>query len=360
MAKKLLAVYDLDLSYINRFVGYLKGKRNLSFRVVGFTELEALNSFVLKNKIDVLLISDNCIKNNFEKNDHEKKYPGSKEKNRVDLAELKNRKLQIEKIIILGEAGVSRSDMKLLNKYQSMENIIAELIIECQLDELIINDPASNARFELVGIYSPACDFRKHGFALALADMLSKNRSVLYINLERFSGLSEIFVENAKTISDIIYYYKTGIQQVGAELNRTRIRCRNFDVILPPDDLEDIELIPEETLYSFLSLIASLGAYEVIIVDMDEAYRKIIDVMDICSRVYIPVSTGALKDARMQEFEKYITLKEKENIMNQIRVVEFGNLSENEQDAISKGSFDYLEYCFYGKIRSKAEEVLQS
>ena len=338
MAKKILAVYDSDLDYVNRFVSYLKDKRNLPFKAIGFSKKDALENFLVRNSIDILLISENCLE---RKEDQKESFFDSR---------------QISETIFLGDPLALENEEHKINKYQSMENIILELVKECRIEDVTNLETQSLSGVDVFLVYSPASDFRKQGFSLSLADALSQDKSVLYINLERFSGLKKAFKEPSKTISDVIYFYKTSINQFGQELRNSVIKKRNFEILLGPDDMEDIDLIADEELSRFLALLSKTGGYDVIVIDMDEAFKKITDVFEISKAIFVPVSKGAISEFKIEEFKEHLELREKEDIKEKMVITDLGAASEKELSEMG----NYPDSCFFGKLKRKAEEALKS
>ena len=56
--KNVLAVFDLEAAYACNFVEYVHRKNSMPFDIQAFTGLESLKAFAAKQKIEILLISD--------------------------------------------------------------------------------------------------------------------------------------------------------------------------------------------------------------------------------------------------------------------------------------------------------------
>lgn len=335
MAKKLLALFDRDLDYVSRFMNFVKGRRNLPFKVAGFSETGSLFEFVERNRVDILLYSDN------NGNEH--------------LSELK-KVLGIGEIIILGEKKNVNSGSKVINKYQSAEVIIDEILESLQLDNFDGGETNSE-NLEIITVYSPSCDQRKQTFSLCLANAASKNKAVLYINLERFSGLkSMLYTEKDISISEIIYFYSTNTSKIREGLSSSTVAIGNFDCLTAPLDIEDLDIIGEENWLVFLKMLASLGGYDCVVVDLDEAIKRINNFFEISRRIYVPTISGLPAERKLAEFKDYLKLCGRERLLEKICEVNVGETGA-ETNLPAGANPNYLQNCFMGRMQVIADRA---
>ena len=172
MKKNIFAVCDLEVEYAFNFMDYLNQKRNLPFEIQVFTTAESLVAYGKENHIELLLISDKAMRKEV-------------------------RDLGIGKIIILSE-GVHPPELDQYSsvyKYQSSSDVIRE-VMACYGEEKSLNPvdfPAMKKNMDIIGVFSPLGRCLKTSFALALGQILAKERAVLYLNLEEYSGFEELF-----------------------------------------------------------------------------------------------------------------------------------------------------------------------
>ena len=57
MEKKVLAIYDMDPCYGERFAEFVNRREQVPFEVVAFTALERLKEYALGRQIELLLIN---------------------------------------------------------------------------------------------------------------------------------------------------------------------------------------------------------------------------------------------------------------------------------------------------------------
>ena len=64
---------------------------------------------------------------------------------------------------------------------------------------------------EILGVFSPLGRCLKTSFALTLGQILAKDKAVLYLNMEEYSGFEELLGKGfAHNLSDLLYYVQTG------------------------------------------------------------------------------------------------------------------------------------------------------
>ena len=64
--EKVIAVYDVDPVYAQRFADVVNQKEKVPFEVIPFTTLEKLKEYVNHNSVEILLVSDSVPKEQVE------------------------------------------------------------------------------------------------------------------------------------------------------------------------------------------------------------------------------------------------------------------------------------------------------
>ena len=183
MKKNIFAVCDLEVDYALNFMDYLNQKKNIPFEIQAFTAVENLISYGKKTHIELLLISG-----------------------RAMCREV--RELDIGKIIILSE-GVHPPELDQypsVYKYQSSSDVIRE-VMECYGAEKKTTPQyrVLKKTTEILGVFSPLGRCLKTSFALTLGQILAKDKAVLYLNMEEYSGFEELLGKGfAHNLSDLL------------------------------------------------------------------------------------------------------------------------------------------------------------
>lgn len=304
MRKGVLAVFDSDLGYVERFLKHLKTRRNLPFTGIGFSDLSSLEQFLERGSIDILLLSDQLAAPSLLDKLHEEP--------------------NISEILISGDKQDTESRQKYIYKYRACDSLINDVITACRLEgyESLLSVSGKG----ILGIYSPADGMFRQRFALAVAETMAGDRSVLYLNLDRFSGMRHLKSADGPSISDLIYFFKTNPKKIREEVHKTLIKRNGVDMILAPCDMEDMDLIEDEGWGEFLGILSECGNYDQIILDMSEAFRKTELIFSVCEKVIIPFCDDSASRERVDELLAFLEEKEGERITEKLFMVKLAAL----------------------------------
>ena len=188
MKRNIFAVCDLEVDYALNFMDYMNRKKNIPFEIQAFTSVENLIAYGKQTHIELLLISG-----------------------RAMCREVRD--LDIGKIIILSE-GVHPPELDQypsVYKYQSSSDVLREVMACYGAEKKTVADQIAVLKktTEIIGIFSPLGRCLKTSFALTLGQILAKERAVLYLNMEEYSGFEELMGKGfAHNLSDLLYYVR--------------------------------------------------------------------------------------------------------------------------------------------------------
>ena len=299
MKKSILAICDLEETYVCNLTEYMNERKNTPFDVQAFTNLDSLSQFAEKNHIDLLLISTQAM-----------------------CEEVKN--LDIDRIVILSEGELPEHVMSepQVYKYQSSDNLIAE-VMNYYAAAAPCRQPAAFAgtamKMEIFGVYSPIGRVGKTSFALTLGEILAEKRRVLYVNLEDYHGFEGLFSSVYRAdLSDLIYFARQKEGNIIYKLNGMIQTFYNLDYIPPafsPCDLRDVRC--EEWIWC-LQEIGSCGEYEVMILDLGYQVDEVYQLLRLCKRVYMPVLEDSISKSKLLQFEKNLNALDCQDVLEKI------------------------------------------
>ena len=189
-------------------------------------------------------------------------------------------------------------------KYQSAAGIIAAIGDDIEASHRIVNEAQRDMGVEFIGIYSPVNHSLKTTFAMTLGKIMSEERQVLYINMEGYNGLSDLLdIRSELSLQDLIYEYSLNPEGLSAFLPKYMIRADGLNILIPlrsPFELQEIE--PALWL-SFLGDIAAAGRFGSIILDISDAARGFMEIMRVCSVIYMPLRKDNISRAKLKDFE---------------------------------------------------------
>ena len=146
--------------------------------------------------------------------------------------------MDIGKIVILSE-GVHHPELDQypsVYKYQSSSDVIRE-VMACYGEErgiMPVQFPVLKKTTEILGVYSPLGRCLQTSFALTLGQVLAKERAVLYLNLEEYSGFEELFQKGFPyNLSDLLYYVRQENRNLVLKMNGMIQTIQNLDFIPP-------------------------------------------------------------------------------------------------------------------------------
>lgn len=330
MKKSVCAIYDVDEKYAFKLMNVMNQKKKMPFKTLVFTLEKALLEYLKENALDILITSESTITEEIMKGDIENILVLREEMEGFNIAE-----------------GNDKDKMFSIYKYQSSENIVREVMNYCANPYM-----NSSTKAEIIGIYSPLNRVYKTAFSLALATAYGEKSSVLYINLEEFSGLSEILAESNKgNLSDAMYYYKISKDGFLNQLEWVVASAGRINYIPPVRCAEDVTYISTQEWIDVVTYIANFSAYDVIVLDISNAIREQWKLMQICKRVLMPVKEDYISKKKINDFESYVLSLGKETIYDNIEKITI------PYDSSINFSSDFLERIEWSTLGVFAKEI---
>ena len=288
MKKNIFAVCDLEKEYACNFMEYLNRKRNIPFEVQAFTSAESLIAYGKENPVELLLISGKAMCRQVQD-------------------------LKIGTIVILSE-GVHSPELDeypSVYKYQSSSDVIRE-VMACYGEEkaaLPVQFPVLKKTTEILGVYSPLGRCLKTSFALTLGQVLARERAVLYLNLEEYSGFEELLGQSfGHNLSDLLYFVRQGNQNLMVKMNGMVQTLNNLDFIPPVQAPGDIRGTSWEDWQKLLQELVTHSSYEVIVLDIGNGIEEIFQLLDQCKRIYMPVLSDVISACKTAQFENLLRI----------------------------------------------------
>jgi cellulose biosynthesis protein BcsQ len=166
-----------------------------------------------------------------------------------------------------------------------------------------------NKNCNIIGVYSPIKRSLKTSFCLTLGQILAKERAVLYINMEEYSGFSTIFQKEYKAdLSDVIYYIRQDKSNILVKLEGIVDSVNNLDYIPPATSPMDIREVSKEDWQRLIHEINANSKYETIIIDFGDGVDGLIELLSECSQIYMPILEDYLSAAKIEQFEKLLNV----------------------------------------------------
>ena len=297
MKNDILAVCDLEASYVLRLMEFIQSKQGISFEVQAFTSVKSLCEFAGKYEIALLLISSKAMSQEVSA-------------------------LPIDKIMILSEGEILEelAEYPCVYKYQATESLISEVMGYYASEKRSSPQTLLKRGMRYIAVYSPVKRALKTSFALALGQILARDKGVLYVNLESYSGFSWLLEkEYAGDISELMYFVKRGYGSLVYKLQGIVRSLDNLDYIPPALSPADIRSVTCEEWLALLGEIEAYSAYDTVILDLDEIVDGYFELLNQCDVIYMPVREDSVSVAKIRQYEGLLKISGYEGLMEKTR-----------------------------------------
>lgn len=344
MKKRILAIVEPKKEYAELFLGFLKDKKDFIFQTCIFTKEEALECFLEKEEIHVLLMSDTC---NLEK-----------------------WRKKVKLLIALSEGRTVQEEGKfpVIYKFQSAECILQEVYEAytkyCE-DGGKSYLPSHGKFSRQVCVFSPYGGIGKTTVSMVLAYLLGQGkmgtpRKTLVINLEPFSKQYPWLEEKQKKgFTEVIYYCLQERPDFAVKLQSLVKNMGGFDYLPSVTHYLDLEQLLPEQMEQILWKLQEETAYEVMIYDLSFLGKSLWKVVEHCDLIYTPILEGQ-QEKWWEEFSE----SEQELLQKKLRLLQIPRLDqvENLEVAAYSEMGKYItekwkEEVSYGAIAKKNTET---
>lgn len=326
-----LVFYDKEKDYARNFMEYISEKRGIPFKVRAFSDIEQLEAYVEKKPPELLLVSEESMEE------------GIKDWN-------------IKDIIVLSEGGMvnEKGEHLVIYKYQSMENILAELIEYCGAKKYDMENSVNGLKTQIIGVYSPIGRSGKTSFEMTLGQIMQNDGPVLYINMEEFSGFSGIYARDYRSdLSDLMYHYRQSPESIGVKLKAIVNNLHGMDYVPPMTYSGDLRNVKSAYWVQMMKDIAATGMYENIILDLSNMLSDVFDILEICNFVYMPLEDDRVSMCKINEYEQFLLRTEREEIVNKTVKLK---LPKNDSREWKE---NYMEQLLWGETGDFIRKILK-
>ncbi len=318
--KQIMAVYDVDPFYADRFAEFVNRKGAGTFSAVAFTSLGRLREFAEKQTVELLLVGDE-----------------------VKAEELEE--IPVRQVIRLGETGADGADAPVVYKFQASDNVLREVMAHYQAQEpLPVVVTGTGRRARVVSVYSPVGRCGKTSFAMTLGQVLSRTRKTLFLTLEELSGFCGLTGREYQAgLTELLYYYRQG-QYSHMRLGSVVHSWGDLDYVPPMTYPEDLAQLPGEVLAGLVEAIAREGIYEEIVVDLGHFFWGAEMLLAISDVIYTPVKPDSMSGGKLEDWRKYLERSGRGRLWQRIRMLKL------PAQAVPGSQSIYLEQLLWGEM----------
>lgn len=303
MKSRCFVVCDSESVYAEK-LSFVLGKR-IDFPVYVCSSAEQIEKIANELPIEILLL--------------EEKFS---EKVRENIA---------KRVIYLTQARENGEEKQRIYKYQSVNNILSDLLNIYAGEEG--RDILRQSRYKecsIIGVYSPVHRVGKTAFAIALGQELAKDERTLYLNLEEYSGWEDrMMMKSSRTIADLLYYMRQENSRISTKVSVMTEKIGRLEYIAPMKVSEDLKEVIYEEWKELFEQLLSLRLYRKIIIDFGECVQGLWKLLEMCQRIYMPISRQRESLAKITQFEKNADVLGYREILDKIVRLEITEDMEN-------------------------------
>lgn len=349
--KRIMAIYDADPFYADRFAEFANQREAIPFAAVAFTSIGRLKSFSEQQHIELLLVGDEVSDDELAevKVGQIVRLSGNGVPGRPEVAGSSGSGRQYRYEMDAGQKSGETADgssraIPVVYKYQSSDAVLREVMACYHVWPEQAPHTAVSLKSSVIGVYSPVNRCGKSGFCLTLGQVLAKEARVLCLNFEEYSAMSSLTgTEYVTDLSDLMYYYRQG------EFNRMRLgavvhRWGELEYVPPVIYAEDLAEVTGEELAGLTVRIASDGSYDTLLLDLGTLGRSAEPLLELCDVVYAPVREDCISAAKISAWKEYLQRS------GQVRLWEKARLIKLPVPTGIRQAETYLEQLLWGEM----------
>ena len=286
--RKVLALCDGEQLYTTRFLEYLCRWKDLPFDVKIFSSAEKLAEYARDSRIEVLLIAENAL---------------------TDTA----REIPAGRRILLAEERGSGKESPSIYKYQAAGRVVREVmdLYGAQLEAEQADPGQDSGSSRILGVLSLKDSVGRTAFAVTAGRIMAEQQRVLYLPLERYSGIERMLkCEGYGTVSDLLYYFRQNRSGLAYRLEGMLQRMGGLLFVSPADNPEDyLETGPEEWA-ELMAAVGHTGRFDVIVLDIGCELPDITPLLTLCEQVWMISSKDALAQGKEESFLDWVSARD--------------------------------------------------
>ena len=271
MKNNILALYDTDITYIQKLAARITKNPLNPFEVHCFTSEDTLLNFLSSTKTDILISPEYLFANHPECSCIPAKICLSSD---------------------ISKSVDASTDISYIYRHLPASGILSEITGLWQTSDSDIISLSGNTSTRILGFFSPADHEEKTLLALSMGQYLSSFAESLYINLCPFSGLR--LFSGSGSLSDLLFSADSPGRNILSTLNQSIVKFGHLGMVSPVNDPYDIIDMPCSKFIKLLGLLTDSKPYRFILVDFGCFFEGFFELFDVCSDIFIPESKGII------------------------------------------------------------------
>lgn len=294
----IIAICEKETVFVQILAECLRKKFKKSLEIEAYDNADRLIAEAKKKKIALCLLGEKM----------------------VDSFVLDELLKQTQNIVYL--SGKRREDR--IFKYQSAQRIVADLLRICAEREITLLKERSclmhRENMKIMAFYAPARHLMQSTIALTMGQILAKEKKVLYLNLEPYSGFEYLLQKTYDhDLMDILFFLKEDKEKFRLRMESMLERIGDLDYIPPVFCFPDMEEIDSPLWQRLLERIVEETDYEILILDLTEHTRGLLSLLELCDEIFTCLPGDKLSLARAEQYERMLYHMKKEYLLERTK-----------------------------------------
>lgn len=293
MKIKHLILCDDEYAYVNSLMENILEREELAVKVSICTNPESARQVLSEQTVDMVLIAK-------------------------EWTELLTDVFQDKQVMVFSENRYAATEERYpsIFKYQSADNIVAMLFEQTGVYQKVRED-----KQQILAVYSPVHRCGRTTLAMELSRIYQKEKKTLYLNLEEYPGMAPCERElTGANLGDFFYYMKQEGADSGLRLSAMVRESDGISYLAPMMTCRDLKEITA-TDWKFLLEELEKSNYEVIVLDVGESIQGLMDVLELCDRIYMPELEDTVSQAKVRIFFDELSVSQYSTLEQKIRKV---------------------------------------
>lgn len=283
MHVKNFVICDSQKEYSEKLLRVFRQKRTEGYQYYLFHTKEELKSFAQRKRIFILLLDE------------------------LYFQELYDEIRADRKMLLVKHKKKAGNGVRMILRYQSADEIWKQIQKEPIKKQLSVRKSRKSSKGELLAVYSPIHRIGKTQYAIKKGKELAETESVLYLNLEEYSGIECYFSGRPdQNLGDLLYYLRQNKGNLGMKISMIAGQDENLDYIMPISYVQDLKAVKEEEWINLCERIQEECIYGKIILDLGDSIDGLYTLLGKCKNIYMPYIEEPVAAAKMKQYVENI------------------------------------------------------
>jgi hypothetical protein len=294
-----LAILQMDEEYAYSLMDFMNRQKEFGFKVFAFTNKELYFEFEKKQKVQVLLFDDSLTIEDLSRVRAMSKYY---------LSDMLNTKEYL--------------GYKAIFMYQSANQIMQHISEFYVLEGNAIYHGKQVEQHHIIGICSATYNQAQCDLGVLVANDYAKQGKTLFLSFQPFLSKATLDQGQGFELSEAIYLIKKGETNPSDKLSHLITSQSSFDYLVGVEHYSDIIEMTADEAIKLLEAITQIGTYQYIILDFPMPGGAISLLLSQCEKIYEPATKDKLSEQLRKEFYRQIALREGEQIIERIQIID--------------------------------------